>query len=174
MVPNSIRTIFRWTSVVILHHELLETNWTATFVFLLSLIALSHHFGNVVFVKHCYANNVHRIEHRLRGWPGINTTTQTPQTNMGHSVPTKLTLFVHQPHEQQPGDEANRAPQHQHGNIRLGETKRSDGRVLDGTPKVPHHPLHEAQQGKQTQHQPSSPVHTAVDWLAVGRRLSWR
>lgn len=49
-----------------------------------------------------------------------------------------------------------------------------NGRVLDGTPEVPHHPLHESEQGKQGQNQPSSPVHSAVYWLAVCCHTTWR
>lgn len=96
----------------------------AILIFFLSLVSL-------VFVKLLYEQH--------------NDETNTADKHGTQCTRCELTLFVHQPHEQQPGDEANRAPQHQHGNVRLGEPERSNGRVLDGTPEVPHHPLHEAQ-----------------------------
>lgn len=79
----------------------------------------------------------------------------------------KPTFLIHQPHEQEPGGEAQGAPQHQQSDVRLGEAVRVQGRVLDGTPEVPDHALHEAQQGEQAQHRPAPRVHAPAHGLGV-------
>lgn len=88
-------------------------------------------------------------------------------------IKTILTFLVHQPHEQQPWNEAYRTPQDQHSDVYVGKSKSMFSRILYWTPSIPHYSLHKCQKRKYNENQPSSSVDPTVRSMCARLRHTW-